>query len=381
LANTGGGTGASVLAGVQGCVDAGAKVISMSLGCNGCFSGIASQAYNRHYEDGVLIIAAAGNGSNNAFSYPASYSAVMSVAATNMNMDRVSFSQFNSQVEISGPCLDILSTTSFDGGGYSAFSGTSMATPHVAGVAALVWSYFPDCSNKQIRGALIKTVIDRGNVGCDEEYGFGFVQAEAAYDLLNAGGCEAGDTGMSPQGAGPQGGCAQFNDNVMTSVPVPAPTTSVPLPSPASLFPTCFPTGLQTDASFLPTGLQTGFPTYAPTGTPRPPAPPAGCAFNQQQVTIDILTDLFPAETHWVIANASTGLVVAAPRLQIVERNTTYTESFCLETNNAYTFTILDTFGDGICCTFGEGGYIIKTPTNTITGGKFKTAEVKRFSL
>ena len=62
---------------------------------------------------------------------------------------------------------------------------------------------------RQIRGALIKTAIDRGNVGCDAEYGFGFVQAEAAYDLLNAGGCEAGDTGMSPLGPGPQGGCAQ----------------------------------------------------------------------------------------------------------------------------------------------------------------------------
>ena len=252
---------------------------------------------------------------------------------------------------------------------------------------------------RQIRGALIKTAIDRGNVGCDAEYGFGFVQAEAAYDLLNAGGCEAGDTGMSPLGPGPQGGCAQFNDNVMTSVPVPAPTTSVPLPSPASVFPSVphtdasllptglqtdasvFPTGLQTDASFLPTGEQTNYPTYSPTGSPRPPAPPAGCAFNQQEVTIDILTDLFPAETHWVIDNASTGLVVASPRLQYAQGLTTYTESFCLETNNAYTFTILDTFGDGICCSFGEGGYIIETPTTTITGGDFRTAEVKRFSL
>ena len=70
LANSGSGTGASVLAAVQGCVDNGAKVISMSLGGSGA-SNIAREAYNSHYDNGVLIVAAAGNSGNGAFSYPA----------------------------------------------------------------------------------------------------------------------------------------------------------------------------------------------------------------------------------------------------------------------------------------------------------------------
>lgn len=67
-----------------------------------------------------------------------------------------------------------------------------MATPHVAGVAALVWNHFPQCSANQIRNVLLKTAEDRGEAGCDVEYGYGIVKAKAAYDLLMEGGCEAG---------------------------------------------------------------------------------------------------------------------------------------------------------------------------------------------
>ena len=67
---------------------------------------------------------------------------------------------------------------------YAYFNGTSMATPHVSGVAALVWSYFPGCTGNQIRSAL-----DLGSAGRDTRYGFGLVQARSAYERIRTLGC------------------------------------------------------------------------------------------------------------------------------------------------------------------------------------------------
>ncbi|WNZ56110.1 S8 family serine peptidase [Microbulbifer sp. MKSA007] len=72
---------------------------------------------------------------------------------------------------------------------YEYFNGTSMATPHVAGVAALIWSHFPNCSNTDIRNALTATAEDLGDAGRDNAYGYGLIQAKAAYDYLDTYGC------------------------------------------------------------------------------------------------------------------------------------------------------------------------------------------------
>jgi serine protease len=73
------------------------------------------------------------------------------------------------------------------GSGYEAWNGTSMATPHVAGVAALVWSWDPSLSNVQIREALQVTAMDLGDLGRDVHYGFGLVQAYDAWKYLGGG--------------------------------------------------------------------------------------------------------------------------------------------------------------------------------------------------
>ncbi len=72
---------------------------------------------------------------------------------------------------------------------YALFDGTSMATPHVSAVAALVWSYFPACTGTQIRNTLNKSAQDLGPVGRDTKFGYGLVQARAAYDRLASLGC------------------------------------------------------------------------------------------------------------------------------------------------------------------------------------------------
>ncbi|QOL50117.1 S8 family serine peptidase [Massilia litorea] len=72
---------------------------------------------------------------------------------------------------------------------YAYFDGTSMATPHVSAVAALVWSYFPTCTGSQIRTSLDNSALDLGTAGRDTKYGYGLVQAKAAYDRIASLGC------------------------------------------------------------------------------------------------------------------------------------------------------------------------------------------------
>ncbi|KZN33184.1 S8 family serine peptidase [Pseudoalteromonas luteoviolacea] len=81
---------------------------------------------------------------------------------------------------------------------YAEKSGTSMASPHVAGVAALVWSQHPSCSNVDIRNALNATAIDLGAAGRDDEYGFGLVQAKAASDYITTNGCSGAQENQAP---------------------------------------------------------------------------------------------------------------------------------------------------------------------------------------
>ena len=174
------------------CAQYGANVISMSLGGSGSTT-TESNTFATLASQGILSIAAAGNAGNTTMSYPAGYSAVMSVGAIDEFKQWASFSQYNSKVEIAGPGVSVLSTVplAVKGVKYANLSGTSMATPHVAAVAALVWSYFPSCTGSQIRTTLGKSAQDLGTVGRDTKYGFGLVQARAAYDRIRTYGCGA----------------------------------------------------------------------------------------------------------------------------------------------------------------------------------------------
>ncbi|MGD8624922.1 MAG: S8 family serine peptidase [Anaerolineae bacterium] len=308
-----------LMAAAQICADNGAQIISMSLG--GSSKARPEQlTFERLYGEGILPVAAAGNGGNDHLSYPASYDSVVSVAAIDESYTVADFSQYNEQVELAAPGVNVLSTVPFvsvagvtvegvfyeglnleyapytpvggvsgvladgglcdasgswagmvvlcergdinfvdkvenvmDGGGvaaviynnapggfsgtlgdegdyipavsisqedgqflvaqklglpgtvesyppevgsgYEAWGGTSMATPHVSGVAALLWSYDPSLTNVQIREAMAMTAMDLGEPGWDVHYGYGLVQAFDALQYLE----------NLPPGQGPKG--------------------------------------------------------------------------------------------------------------------------------------------------------------------------------
>jgi thermitase len=137
----------------------GAKVMSNSWGGGG-FSQTLFDAIKRSNEAGALFIAAAGNdGSNNDSrpSYPASYDVpnLIAVAAVDNKGAKASFSNYGKRsVHLGAPGVNVYSST---GGDYDSWSGTSMATPHVSGVAALVWSHEPDLTAIELRQRLLQT--------------------------------------------------------------------------------------------------------------------------------------------------------------------------------------------------------------------------------
>lgn len=177
---------ASDLAGaIEDCADAGSKVVSMSLG--GILNTKAEAKSIRKVADsGVILVAAAGNDGDATHSYPASYDDVMSVAATDVFNVQASFSQRTAQVQVSGPGVSVASTVP---GGYALMSGTSMATPHVSAVAALVWSHYPTCSSDDVVEALKASAKDLDAPGYDYKTGHGLVQVQGAYDYLGQKGC------------------------------------------------------------------------------------------------------------------------------------------------------------------------------------------------
>ena len=153
----------------------GAKVISMSLGggASTTLQNAVAAAWENGGANGSVLVAAAGNDGDSTVNYPAGYAQVVSVAATDHNDARASFSNTNADVEIAAPGVNVLST--IPGGQYAELSGTSMATPHVSGVTGVIWQLFPGSTASSIRSRLDAAVNDLGPAGRDATFGFGRV--------------------------------------------------------------------------------------------------------------------------------------------------------------------------------------------------------------
>jgi thermitase len=174
-----GGAGVGLTSDVANCINwthaRGAKVISMSLGggASTTLQNAVAAAWENGGATGSVLVAAAGNDGNSTVNYPAGYAQVVSVAATDHNDAKASFSNSNADVEIAAPGVNVLST--IPGGQYAELSGTSMATPHVSGVAGVLWQLFPGSTASAIRSRLTAAVDDLGPAGRDPSFGFGRV--------------------------------------------------------------------------------------------------------------------------------------------------------------------------------------------------------------
>jgi subtilisin family serine protease len=240
------------------CQKLGANIVSMSLGGSGS-STLEYEMFKTLHSQGVVSIAAAGNSGNSALSYPASYDVVLSVAATDNSKVKADFSQFNRLVDISAPGVDVLSTvpraTVTNGYPYEKWSGTSMATPHVAGVAALLRQKSPTASATAIMNAITSTAQDLGAAGRDDSYGHGFIRALNALNAL-------GGVGTTPSTKAP----TKRPTKLPTRPPVKAPTkrpTKAPVKRPTR--PTKRPVKKPTRA---PVRIATKAPTKRPTKSP-----------------------------------------------------------------------------------------------------------------
>ena len=179
LSRTGSGYLSDVIEGLQWAVANGMRVVNMSLG---------SSSGNQSFADaviaakaaGLVMVAASGN-SGGVVSYPAAYPEVIAVSATDSNNLLASFSSRGPEVDLAAPGVSIYS--SYKGKTYKTLSGTSMASPHVAGAVALLLSVpakcdldlSGSCSPDEAQARLEATAIDLGLLGKDSLYGSGLL--------------------------------------------------------------------------------------------------------------------------------------------------------------------------------------------------------------
>ncbi|MFT4412898.1 S8 family peptidase [Fredinandcohnia humi] len=170
--------------GIIWATDHGADVINLSLG-NYTGSKMLKQAVDYAYNHDVILVAASGNDNSNQPSFPAAYPQVLSVAAVDLNGERANFSNYGDYVDVSAPGVTIPST--YIDEQYAALSGTSMAAPHVAALAALMRSVNPNLTNREIMDIIRATSLDLGSVGKDMYFGEGLIDIESALEQASNG--------------------------------------------------------------------------------------------------------------------------------------------------------------------------------------------------
>ncbi|MFH0770318.1 MAG: S8 family serine peptidase [Candidatus Peregrinibacteria bacterium] len=199
----GGGDLADGIAAMMYAADMGADVINSSWGC-ACNSAMMDDAVKYAHAKGAVVVTAAGNDARDALTFsPASADDTITVGATNVNDASACFSNFGPKIDVTAPGGDadrcggiqdfILSLRASNnpmcpagatvGGQYCIARGTSMAAPHVSGLAALVLSANPALTNEEVRQILRLSVDDLGASGRDDTFGYGRINAQKAVQL------------------------------------------------------------------------------------------------------------------------------------------------------------------------------------------------------
>lgn len=187
LSDSGSGYYSDIAEGIVEAVKAGALILSMSLGGSSDAQVLRDASYWAYQQGAVQVVAAGnsgdGNPSTNNVAYPAKYSWVIAVAAVDQNGAVPSWSSDGVEVDVAAPGVNVLST--YPGGRYAYMSGTSMATPHVTGVVALVQSIRIALGKRvltpdEVYQVLTTTAKDVAAQGFDVYSGYGLVDAYAA---------------------------------------------------------------------------------------------------------------------------------------------------------------------------------------------------------
>jgi subtilisin family serine protease len=275
LDSSGSGTHTQIASGIQWAADHGAKIINLSLGGTSSSSTLEN-AVNYAYSAGCLLVAAAGNEyeDGNPTSYPAALDHVMAVGAVGDGDEHASYSNTGTYLDVAAPGGNPtgssdsdpnhwITSTYWQGSGYSYVMvvGTSQACPHVAGLAALVWSVNTVLTNDGVQSIIETTAVDLGSPAWDETFGWGRINAAAAVAAAPGGTPTPTPTATFPPGVTPT--------STPTRTPTRTPTaTLTPVPG-ATATPTPTPTRTRTPTPTVPPGA-----TATPTPTEGPPQPP-----------------------------------------------------------------------------------------------------------
>ncbi len=336
----------------------GASVINMSWGGGGT-STFGQNTVTAAYNQGAILVAAAGNDGNTSLLYPAAYSNVIAVASTTNSDTRSSFSQYGTWINISAPGSNIRSTVA-TGNTYDRYNGTSMASPNVSGLLGLMKSYAPNATRADLVNCLYSSASavtgNTGQMGAGRINAFAALQCVSAFALQN----DAGITAITSPTATVCGSTftpsitlRNFGSNTITSLSInytwgavntnfnwtgtlsSGQNTIVILP-------------LQTSAgngsfTFTATANLTGDQNVANNAFSRPFLIDP----NGQIATLNLTTDCYGSETTWQILNSTSQEVISGGPYQDVTGGQAQNSSFCLPVG-CYTFVINDSYGDGL---------------------------------
>lgn len=320
LDDTGSGYYDDIASGIIWAADNGAAVINLSLGGSQP-QQLLQNAINYAWNKGVVIIAAAGNSGNTQVFYPAFYDHVISVAATNQNDNKPSWSTYGTWVKVAAPGDSIYST--YKGGGYAYLRGTSMATSVVSGVAALVEAAHPSCSNTCIVDTIQKSADPIAGTGTNWIYG--------RVNALKA---------------------VTYVDITPTATPSPTSTpTTTPSPTPTpTATPTIIPSATPTET---PTPTIVSSPTPTPTMTPSPSPTVTSTQITVSTITMsyvkkfiryDISMNIFVknAANNAVVPNASVSIRLTTPS------GRSYTGAGSTDSNGKISFVLRNSSEKGV---------------------------------
>lgn len=368
--------------GINWAANNGANVINMSWGGGG-FSNYGQNICNAAVNAGAILVAAAGNDGTNQQFYPAAYTSVVAVASTTTNDAKSSFSQYGTWVDIAAPGSAIYSTyaTSL----YSRIQGTSMASPNVAGLLGLMKSYAPNVSNQNLINCLYAsaTNINQVNAGFIGQLGAGRIDAYQALLCLQQYNVSV-DAGITEVSSPSNTVCSgsftptvtlrNFGQNTLTSVVInyqwngaaatfnwtgsltTGQTAQVNLPVQTG------PAGQYTFTAFtsLPNGVadQNNSNNQSQVSFAMDP--------NGQTVNLNIITDCYGDEITWNIKNSANQVIASGGPFTNLPSGSTTNYPICLPVG-CYTFTIVDSYGDGMygsqwpnCAT--NGNYFMTGP-------------------